>query len=214
VITTPPTPHPTNTHPQRQVALSILAGDGFAFDVPSRAKANQVYVKVRRGLEGRRRCGGVRRRCAAGCAGFFSYVWTWRQQTNKRHNPTNQTQTQTTKQELDRIVLREASSKRPFASTASCRKAAVTARILQLVHELCAKRIHVTKRDLFYTDVKLFEVCAVCGDVKGGWLCLRRVVFAFPASAAHARTHQLRLDQARTKLTTTPRETTTPNQPL
>jgi len=26
------------------------------------------------------------------------------------------------------------------------------------VHELCVKRIHVTKRDLFYTDVKLFEV--------------------------------------------------------
>ena len=25
------------------------------------------------------------------------------------------------------------------------------------VHELCMKRIHVTKRDLFYTDVKLFE---------------------------------------------------------
>ncbi len=24
---------------------------------------------------------------------------------------------------------------------------------------LCTKRIHVTKRDLFYTDVKLFEVC-------------------------------------------------------
>ena len=30
-------------------------------------------------------------------------------------------------------------------------------RILQLVHEICTKGIHVTKRDLFYTDVKLFE---------------------------------------------------------
>lgn len=29
---------------------------------------------------------------------------------------------------------------------------------LTQVHELCVKRIHVTKRDLFYTDVKLFEV--------------------------------------------------------
>jgi hypothetical protein len=36
---------------------------------------------------------------------------------------------------------------------------AITTRILGLVHELCNKRIHVTKRDLFYTDVKLFEVC-------------------------------------------------------
>ena len=30
-------------------------------------------------------------------------------------------------------------------------QAVITTRILQLVHELCRKRIHVTKRDLFYT---------------------------------------------------------------
>jgi meiotic recombination protein SPO11 len=30
----------------------------------------------------------------------------------------------------------------------------VTARVLSLVHELCRKNIHVTKRDLFYTDVR------------------------------------------------------------
>ncbi|KAG2494044.1 hypothetical protein HYH03_007690 [Edaphochlamys debaryana] len=86
------------------VAASIMEGEGFAFDVPSRAKGNQMYVP-----------------------------------------------------ELDRIVLRESTSKRPFANTATCRKATVTARILGLVHELVGKRIHVTKRDLFYTDVKLFE---------------------------------------------------------
>lgn len=40
------------------------------------------------------------------------------------------------------------------------RKAAITTRILSLVHQLCIKRIHVTKRDLFYTDVKLFEASA------------------------------------------------------
>ena len=34
----------------------------------------------------------------------------------------------------------------------------MTTRILGLVHELLGKNIHVTKRDLFYTDVKLFEV--------------------------------------------------------
>jgi meiotic recombination protein SPO11 len=87
-----------------RLSESILRGDGFALDVPSRAKGNQLYVP-----------------------------------------------------ELDRIVLRSAVSRRPFASTSTCRKAAVTTRILGLVHELCAKRIHVTKRDLFYTDVKLFE---------------------------------------------------------
>ena len=38
-------------------------------------------------------------------------------------------------------------------------------RILQLVHEICTKGIHVTKRDLFYTDVKLFEACThVCAS--------------------------------------------------
>ena len=88
-----------------EVANSILQGNGFSFDVPSRTKNNQLYVA-----------------------------------------------------ELDRIVLKDASSRRQFASTATCRKAAITARILGLVHELCNKRIHVTKRDLFYTDVKLFEV--------------------------------------------------------
>lgn len=87
-----------------QVAVSILAGQGFSYSVPSRAKGNQLYVP-----------------------------------------------------ELDRIVLKDSASQRPFASTATCRKAVITTRILQLVHELCVKRIHVTKRDLFYTDVKLFE---------------------------------------------------------
>lgn len=69
--------------------------------------------------------------------------------------------------ELDRIVLKSSSSQREFASTSTCRKAVITTRILQLVHELCTKRIHVTKRDLFYTDVKLFEV--------GGLAVLRTV---------------------------------------
>lgn len=69
--------------------------------------------------------------------------------------------------ELDRIVLKDSKSQRPFASTGTCRKAVITTRILQLIHELCLKRIHVTKRDLFYTDVKLFEVklhCYSCID--------------------------------------------------
>ena len=39
-------------------------------------------------------------------------------------------------------------------------KTTIMTRILQLVHEICTKGIHVTKRDLFYTDVKLFEARA------------------------------------------------------
>jgi meiotic recombination protein SPO11 len=59
--------------------------------------------------------------------------------------------------ELDRIVLKDKASFRPFANMSSVRKTAITTRILQLVHQLCQKQIHVTKRDLFYTDVKLFQ---------------------------------------------------------
>ncbi|CAA0829763.1 DNA topoisomerase 6 subunit A [Striga hermonthica] len=59
--------------------------------------------------------------------------------------------------ELDRIVLKDKSSGRPFASVSSVRKATITTRILQLIHQLCLRSIHVTKRDLFYTDVKLFQ---------------------------------------------------------
>jgi len=84
-----------------RLAGQILRGEGFTFDVPSRARGNQHYVA-----------------------------------------------------ELDRIVLRDATSRLPFSAPASCRKAAVLARVLQLVHELCLRGIHVTKRDLFYTDVK------------------------------------------------------------
>ncbi|XP_021803353.1 DNA topoisomerase 6 subunit A-like, partial [Prunus avium] len=87
-----------------KVIKSILDGNGFAFEVPSRAAANQLYVP-----------------------------------------------------ELDRIVLKDKTSLRPYANVSTVRKATVTARILQLIHQLCLKNIHVTKRDLFYTDVKLFQ---------------------------------------------------------
>lgn len=59
--------------------------------------------------------------------------------------------------ELDRIVLKDKTSLRPYSNVSTVRKTAVTTRILQLVHQLCTKGIHVTKRDLFYTDVKLFQ---------------------------------------------------------
>ncbi|KAF5184358.1 Dna topoisomerase 6 subunit a [Thalictrum thalictroides] len=59
--------------------------------------------------------------------------------------------------ELDRIVLKDKVSTRQYANVSTVRKTAITTRILQLVHQLCTKGIHVTKRDLFYTDVKLFQ---------------------------------------------------------
>eukprot|EP00736_Rhodelphis_marinus_P000401 Rmarinus@m.10369 len=83
---------------------SILAGDGYKFNIPSRTEANQMYIE-----------------------------------------------------ELDRIVLRDQTRERVFGSVQQVRKTALTTRIMQLVYELCMKNIHVTKRDLFYTDVKLFQ---------------------------------------------------------
>ncbi|KAG9453302.1 hypothetical protein H6P81_006206 [Aristolochia fimbriata] len=59
--------------------------------------------------------------------------------------------------ELDRIVLKDKTSTRAFSNLSTVRKTAITARALRLIHELCRKNIHVTKRDLFYTDVKLFK---------------------------------------------------------
>ena len=58
--------------------------------------------------------------------------------------------------ELDRIVLGNKRGTRSFLSVKEARKSAITTRVLQLIHSVLQKRIHITKRDLFYTDVKLF----------------------------------------------------------
>jgi hypothetical protein len=39
-------------------------------------------------------------------------------------------------------------------SLAQVNKTTIMTRILQLVHEICTKGIHVTKRDLFYTGAQ------------------------------------------------------------
>ena len=79
-------------------AQAVQAGDGYAFNVPSRTSNNQLYVP-----------------------------------------------------ELDRIVLRDKSTLRKFADLNAVRKTTIMTRIMQLVYNVCAKGIHVTKRDLFYT---------------------------------------------------------------
>mmetsp|Transcript_17523 Transcript_17523/g.37907 ORF Transcript_17523/g.37907 Transcript_17523/m.37907 type:complete len:469 (-) Transcript_17523:1174-2580(-) len=58
--------------------------------------------------------------------------------------------------ELDRIVLGGKTGTRSFLNVKESRKSAITTRVLQLLHAVLLKRIHITKRDLFYTDVKLF----------------------------------------------------------
>ena len=74
----------------------------------------------------------------------FSYTMPARTTSNHLYVP-----------ELDRLVLKDKMLTRVFANASSARKTAITTRIFQLVLELCGKGIHVTKRDLFYTDVKV-----------------------------------------------------------
>lgn len=53
--------------------------------------------------------------------------------------------------EVDRIVLMDKTSSRPFTSVAAVRKATIMTRVTQLIYDVLRKGIHVTKRDLFYT---------------------------------------------------------------
>jgi len=88
----------------------------------------------------------------------FAYAVPNRSSTNQMYVP-----------ELDRIVLKNKTSVRPFIGVSTVRKTAIMTRVMQLVHEVLHKNIHTTKRDLFYTDVKLFksqdESNAVLDDV-------------------------------------------------
>jgi meiotic recombination protein SPO11 len=86
--------------------------------------------------------------------------------------PTRSAGNQMYVEELDRIVLKDKVSQRQFANTATVRKTAITTRILGIVWELCRKGIHVTKRDMFYTDVKLFKTQTESDEVLNDVACL------------------------------------------
>jgi len=58
--------------------------------------------------------------------------------------------------ELDRIVLGDKRGSRSISSVREARKTAITVRVMELISQVLAKGIHITKRDMFYTDVKLF----------------------------------------------------------
>jgi meiotic recombination protein SPO11 len=86
--------------------------------------------------------------------------------------PTRSAGNQMYVEELDRIVLKDKVSQRVFANTATVRKTAITTRILGIVWELCRKGIHITKRDMFYTDVKLFKSQVESDEVLNDVACL------------------------------------------
>lgn len=86
--------------------------------------------------------------------------------------PTRSASNQHYVEELDRIVLKDKTSVRAFANTSTVRKTAITTRIMGLVWELCRKQIHTTKRDLYYTDVKLFRTQTESDDVLNDVACM------------------------------------------
>jgi meiotic recombination protein SPO11 len=86
--------------------------------------------------------------------------------------PTRSAGNQMYLEELDRIVLKDKVSQRIFANTATVRKTAITTRILGIVWELCRKGIHITKRDMFYTDVKLFKSQLESDEVLNDVACI------------------------------------------
>lgn len=155
-----------------EVASTILEGNGFAFDVPSRAKGNQVGFYAHWQFSSQGFC-FVRNDNAFSSLVllFFTSIGI-----DAGSECTDASLLSSLMQmyvaELDRIVLKDTTSKRPFASTQTCRKTAVTTRILGLVHQLCTKQIHVTKRDLFYTDVKLFEDQSQSDSVLDDMACM------------------------------------------
>ncbi|XP_074288012.1 DNA topoisomerase 6 subunit A-like [Silene latifolia] len=55
------------------------------------------------------------------------------------------------------LILKNNPSSRRFKSVSTVLKATITARILALLHQVARKGIHVTKRDLYYNDVPLFQ---------------------------------------------------------
>ncbi len=58
---------------------------------------------------------------------------------------------------MKRCLCTEKETERVFSKTSEVRKAAIMTRVMGLIHELCKSGIHSTKRDIFYTDVKLFK---------------------------------------------------------
>ena len=86
------------------VAKSIMDGNGFAYQLPSRGQNDQVYID-----------------------------------------------------QLDRIVLKNKSTSAAFTNMSSVRKVTILTRVMQLVHGVLSKGIHVTKRDLFYTGREVIQ---------------------------------------------------------
>ena len=73
-------------------------------------------------------------------------------------------------------MLKEKHTFTTFHNTSSVRKVAILTRVMQLIHGVLTRGIHVTKRDLFYTDVKLFrdqkDSDSVLGHILASWVAL------------------------------------------
>lgn len=117
------------------VAASVLRGEGFTYTLPNRSKGNQLYVpgacQRRLGLHGLPswRGGAGRQLGARAGSGTVGWLGSSRHALHLLHphlaltffglHPTHPP---THQPELDRIVLKDSTSHRAFANTATCRK--------------------------------------------------------------------------------------------
>lgn len=134
----------------------VVQGEAFSYTVPTRSAANQLYIEELDRIVLTEK---------VGCVGLVGPL------------PARMT--------LSTFVSRLQVSQRSFVNHREVRKAAITTRVIQLVHEVldkvssshinplllraksshgrlssvvwCWQGIHITKRDMFYTDVKLFK---------------------------------------------------------
>ena len=72
--------------------------------------------------------------------------------------PSRQNKNQTYISELNRLVLSVKDLRnRHFSHSSETRKTTIMTRVLDIVYHVLKKGIHVTKRDMFYSDVNLFK---------------------------------------------------------
>ena len=123
------------------ITNQVLSKKGFSMEIPSRSATNQIYVKDCKLLP---------------LLILVGSIWTWG---NLAHCIIDVLSFSLLPRDYlvgDRIVLGSKKLGRSFLKVKESRKSAITLRVMQLLHAVLMKRIHITKRDLFYTDVKLF----------------------------------------------------------
>jgi meiotic recombination protein SPO11 len=121
------------------ISQQVMAKQGFSMEIPSRAASNQIYVKEWDRIV----LGGKRMERS------FTNVKVC---TNILNIDSSKNTLVLCAPCFSHVIYCNATT----LSLQESRKSAITLRVMQFLYAVLVKRIHITKRDLFYTDVKLF----------------------------------------------------------